>query len=214
MSIIIKIFALGLLVISSQFFLSSGCSKQGTKPCIFGGYSFAVTSGWNPQKEVYTIGDTITLSSAFSKTLTDQVNTSLHIDYSNSTGIGGGITVYKLDTILHQPNDAANEFSYNAIVGSISNSVSKPLRIKDILYAELSSVYSFKAEMIAKSRGIYAIYISDLGSKGIRGKNCTNAGFSNILTNPNKNINLFEYAMGRPPSSQYEIDRIYCFRVQ
>jgi hypothetical protein len=88
------------------------------------------------------------------------------------------------------------------------------LRIKDILYAELSSVYSFKAEMVAKAKGIYAVYISNLASKGIRGKNCTNAGFSNILTNSNKNINLFEYAMGQPPVSQFEIDRIYCFRVQ
>jgi hypothetical protein len=25
---------------------------------------------------------------------------------------------------------------------------------------------------------------------------------------------LFQYAMNRPPASQFEIDRIYCFRVQ
>ncbi len=214
MSTIINFLKIGILIFSCQFLLSSGCNKDDTKPCWSGGYSFSITSEWMPQKEIYNIADTITLLSTFSKTLTDQINTSLIIDYSNSVGIGGGITIYKLDTILHQPQDAAYEFEYFTVKGSISDSETKPLRIKNILYKELSSEYSLHIRLRPKEKGIYAIYISNLGSQGLLGQNCTNAEFNNILTNTNKNLSLFEYAMGRPPASQYEIDRLYCFRVQ
>lgn len=214
MNIIIRIFKTGLPIIAVQFLLSSGCNKNSTTPCVFGGYSFTVSSEWSPQREIYNIGDTLNLTSAFPTTLIDQINTSLSVDYRNSVGIGGSLTIYKFDTILHEVVDAANEFNYNSVIGTIKNSDSKPSRIKDIFYSELSSSYNLKLNVIPKQKGLYAFFISNLLSNGLKGKNCTNAGFSNTLTNTNKNLNLFQYAMGRPPASQYEIDRIYCFRVQ
>lgn len=207
-----KVLRTGLLIAAAQFFIFSGC-KKGTTPCVNGGYSFTVTSQWSPQREIYNIGDTLNLVSTFPKTLQDRINTSLFIDYSNSVGISGNIIVYKLDSVLHQVIDAVPEFDYTVVSGTVQNS-SQPARTKDIYYSELVSSYSFSLKVITKQKGIYAIFISNLYSSGIKGKDCTNAGFSNTLTNINKNITLFEYAMNRPPASQYEIDRIYCFRVQ
>lgn len=163
---------------------------------------------------MYTIGDSLHLHSSFSKTLTDQVNTSWVVDYSNSVGIGGNITLYEFDTVLHKVIDAVNKFNYFVTRGTLNTSPLSPLNIKDVYYEELSTSYDVDLSILPTVKGIYAIYISDLYSNGLRGDDCTNAGFSNTLTNTNKNINLFEYAMNRPPASQFEIDRIYCFRVQ
>ena len=207
-------FKIGLLITATQFLLSSGCRKNKTTPCVFGGYSFAVTSEWNTQKEIYNVGDTIYLTSIFSKTLNDLVNPSININYSNSAGIGGSYAFYELDTILHQVKGAVSKFEFLPITGIISNGEIVPNEQKNILYAELTNTYSFYLKVVVKTKGIYAFFISNLSSNGIRGKNCTNAGFSNTLTNTNKNLNLFQYAMNRPPASQFEIDRIYCFRVQ
>ena len=41
---------------------------------------------------------------------------------------------------------------------------------------------------------LFSIGISNLNSKGLRGKDFTNAGFNMIVTNSNKNLNLFQYA--------------------
>lgn len=209
----INILKIGLVITAAQFLLSSGCNK-GTKPCLNSGYSFIVTSEWNPQREIYNIGDTIYLTSMFPKTLTDQINTSIVVDYSSSVGIGGDITTYYLDTLIHQPVPAKDSFQLVSLIGSFSDRPINQNAGMNINYSELNSSYQFRGAVICKKKGIYAIYISNLLSKGLMGKNCTNAGFSNTLTNSNKNLNLFQYAIGRPPASQYEIDRIYCFRVQ
>lgn len=214
MSITINFYKTGLLITSTLLILALTCNKNSTTPCVFGGYSFNATSEWRPQKEIYNVGDTIFLSSTFPKMLTDLVNPSLTIDYSNSVGIGGNLTIYRLDTVLHEVSDAALEFNFYATVGKLFSSDTKQSRIKDIYYDELTSEYSFKVNVVSKQKGLFAIFISNLLSRGLRGKNCTNAGFSNTLTNTNKNLNLFQYAMGRLLASQFEVDRIYCFRVQ
>lgn len=214
MNTIIKHFKPGLLFAAILVLFSTACNKDKTKPCLNGSYSFVVTSDWSPQQEIYQIGESLRLHSVFSKTLTDQVDTSITIDYGNSVGIGGNITIHQLDTVQHIVIDAANDFDYNVITGTISTSSTKPLRIKDINYQELSSTYEVDISIIPTTKGIYAIYISDLLSNGLRGDNCTNAGFSNTLANTNQNINLFQYAMNFSPTSAYETQRIYCFRVQ
>jgi hypothetical protein len=205
---------MGLLITAASFFVSSSCNKNDTKPCLNGGYSFSITSEWSLQKEIYNIGDTILLSSNFSKTLTDIINPSLVINYSNSIGIEGSYAFYELDTINHQAIGAVSKFDFIPVNGSIKNGVIVPNEQKSITYIELTNNYSFVLKVVAKAKGIYAFFISNLISQGIIGKNCTNASFANTLTNTNKNVNLFQYAMNRPPASQFEIDRIYCFRVQ
>lgn len=205
----------GLLFLGVVLVSSATCKKNETS-CLStqATYSFITTSEWSPQAQVINRGDTLALISKLSKILQDQVNPSLTVDYSNSTGIGGNITVFKFDTILNQLVDAVSSFDFFSRVGTHNNSIDKPNRIINVVYAETSTQYILDLGVRAKERGIYAFYISNLASRGIRDKNCTKAGFSNTLTNTNKNINLFEYAMNRPPASQFEIDRIYCFRVQ
>lgn len=207
--------ALAAVLIGSQLLVSFSCGKGIFAPgCGRGGsvYSFLASAEWSPQKEVYKVGDTLYLTSIIPKKLTDQINTSIVVDYSNSDGIYGNLTVYKLDTTLKDVLYAADKFDYHNIKGGVLKTSN--LKIKYTYYEEVPSSYNLMLSIVAKEKGIYAIYISNLLSSGLRGKNCTKATFVNTLTNTNKNLNLFQYVMQRPPASQYEIDRIYCFRVQ
>lgn len=202
-----------LLITAIPFFLSASCNKNDTRPCTNGAYAFAVTSEWNNQREIYTIGDTIFLNSSFSKNLTDLIG-NFNVDYSGAKSIDGNLFIHEMDSVQHIILDAVQKFTFIQQIGTVSNNSQQPSRIKDMKYLESSNAYTFKMGIIPKNKGLYAIFISNLNSQGIIGKNCTNADFADTLTNSNKNINLFQYAMNRPPASQYEIDRIYCFRVQ
>jgi hypothetical protein len=44
--------------------------------------------------------------------LTDQINPTIVVDYSNSVGISGDIAIYYLDTISHQPIPAKDSFEF------------------------------------------------------------------------------------------------------
>ena len=143
---------------SLPFFIGSTCNKNDTRPCINGGYSFAVTSEWSPQKEVYNVGDTLLLASNFIKTLNDLINPSTIINYSNSTGIGGSYAFYELDTINHQVKGAVSKFDFIPIYGSIQNGIIVPNEQKNISYIELSNNYSFGLKIILRTKGIFVFF--------------------------------------------------------
>lgn len=210
---VINYLKIGLLITVAQFLLASGCGKNSTKPCSNTSYSFSVTSEWSPQQEVYYRGDTIYLNSTFSNSLLDAISGNT-INYANSVGIGGAAAFFELDTVAHQPIGSTSKFDFYSEIGTIGNEVTIPSQSKSIFYKELSSTYALKIKIVAKQKGIYAFFIPDLKSAGLIGKNCSNGSFVNILTNTTRGLNLFQYAMNRPPASQFEIDRIYCFRVQ
>ncbi len=196
----------------AQLYLSSSCNKY-PRTCGDGAYSFAVSSEWTLQKETYSINDTIFLSSAFSKTLTDLTG-NYSVDYSNGLPVAGDFTMFELDSNSHQVNGAVSKFEIVALMGTTSPNPLLPNEKLNYMYAELPGIYSFKMGIAPKQKGIYAVYISNLASSGIIGKSCSNAGFSNKLNNTNRNLSLFQFAMNRPPVSQFEIDHIYCFRVK
>lgn len=193
--------------------MGTTCHKDYTNPCPINGYSFAVTSEWSPQREVYSIGDTLLINSSFSKNLTDLIG-NLNVDYSNANSVGGSLFIYELDSVQHIVLDAIPKFSFIQMVGVASANPNQINRNKRITYSETANSYNFKMGVVAKNKGLYAIYLVDLRNSGIVGKDCTSAYFANTLTNTNKHINLFQNAMNMPPANQYEIDRIYCFRVQ
>ena len=204
-----------ILITISQLIIGSSCRKNGTScNSTQAAYSFRVTSEWSPQKVVYSIGDTITLFSSFPKTLQNFLGTSSLIDFSNSTGIGGSYAFYELDSSQNKVKGAVMKLEFIPLVGDVRPGIIVPDDQKSISYQELPNAYQFKLKIVLRSKGIYAFFISDLLSRGINGKNCTEAGFTNIVSNTDKNLSLFQYAMNRPPASQYEVDRIYCFRVQ
>ncbi|MCY7293402.1 MAG: hypothetical protein LH615_14580, partial [Ferruginibacter sp.] len=60
-----------LLITAMPFFIAATCNKNDTTPCVNSVYSFTVNSEWMPQREVYEIGDTIFITSSFSKNLID-----------------------------------------------------------------------------------------------------------------------------------------------
>ena len=78
---------------------------------------------------------------------------------------------------------------------------------------ENSDNYELKASVKLLSKGLFYFVVTDLGSQGIRGQNCTNAGFNMTVTNTNKNLHLFQNALGYSPDAILA-KSIYCFRVQ
>ena len=203
-----------IVLISGFFIASSGCDKDSTTPCRNGGYSFLANSEWVPRQVTYQIGDTLRLSSKFSKSLTDQEYPNQQVDYNNATGVGGTLTIYALDTITRSFLGAINQFNFMEVVGYISEGDIVPLEVKNMSYAELTDSFKFNLNIVAREKGIFVFYVSDLYCRGLKGKDCTNAGFSNPIVNPERGIALFEYAMNRPPASQFEAERMYCFRVE
>ena len=204
----------GLLITAIQFLLSSSCNKNNTTPYVNVAYNFAVTAQWLPQQEVYAVGDTIYLMSTFPKILNDQINASLVIDYSNSVGIGGDVAISYLDTILRQAVPAKDSFSLLSITGSFLERAFNQSAGVNFNYEETSQNYSFKGALICNKKGIYGIGISDLSSNGLRGKKCTNAGFSLAVINTEKHLYLHQYALGVNINDPYLQQKGYDFRVQ
>ena len=210
----INILKTGLLITAAQFLLSSGCNKNSTTPCQNATYSFAVTCNYSPEREIYNIGDTIFFESIFPKTLTSLLNPSTIVDYSNSTGIGGDIRIYYLDTITRQPLPGKDSFAFASIIGNFQERTGNQNSGINTLFFETSQNYHFKGAIICRKKGIYGFGVSDLISNGIRGKNCTNAGFVMTGTNPNKHLHLHQYTLGVDPNDPM-LQRIgYDFRVQ
>jgi hypothetical protein len=209
-----KLFKIGLLITATQFLLSSGCNNNGTKPCANDGYTFAATAFFTPEKEIYRVGDTIFLNSEFSKTLTDLINPSMTVNYSNSTAIVGDIRLYYLDTITRQPIPAKDSFLFVPIIGTFterSNNQSAGINFK---YIETPQSYQFKGGFICQKKGIYGFGVSNLESLGLAGKRCTNADFDMSVTNSNKHLHFHQYAIGADPNDPGLQKTGYDFRVQ
>ncbi len=80
-------------------------------------------------------------------------------------------------------------------------------------YRETSTTYQFKGAIICKRKGIYGFSVSDLLSPGLRGKNCTKAGFAMTVINSDKHLHLHQYVLGVDPNDVM-LKRIgYDFRV-
>lgn len=201
-----------LLITATPILFGSSCNKNGSRPCtMVTPYIFNVTSEFSPQKEIYNIGDTIFFTSTFAKNLTNLISNQ-QVDYSNSVGIGGDIGIAFPDSALKQNKPAKDSFEYISITGKF---VHRPINQNQGINTEYfeSTNYTFSGGIICKKKGVYAISVDDLISRGLKGKNCTNAGFNMTVTNSNKHINLYQSILGIT-LDQYSIDRIYCFRVE
>lgn len=189
------------------------CDKNRTKPCANGGYAFLSEGKITPDQEVYNVGDTIFFESTLPKLQQDQINPTLMGDYSNSVGILGDFFQGEFDTIAHIPIRAGSKFRSFAIEGSVTPSPVSNEVGKTFYYFESALNYKVKFGTILSSKGIFAFNADGAGSLGLPRKNCTNASFKMTLPNNNPHINLYEYAIGRPPDTQ-QARGLYCFRVQ
>lgn len=191
--------------------MASSCKKDSSKPCAnFTPYSFNVSSNFTPEKATYQIGDTIFLTSSFPFILLNAV-TNKELNYSNSLGIGGTVTFSRLDTTLMLVKDAYDKFIVFPLEGNvvpINNTPNKGV----FGYYFQNTDYQFKIGIVVNQKGIYSLGFNDLSSQGLRGKDCTNAKFNMTVTNPNKHLDLFLYAIGYA-SDAYLAQHIYCFRV-
>jgi hypothetical protein len=213
MNTIISILKMMFLVTAVSFIFGSSCNKDGSKPCtMLTPYNFNVTSEFTPQREIYSVGDTIFLKSIFSKVLINSISNQ-QVDYSNSLGVVGNFKAIFMDTTNLIIQESLNKFSTYVFKGdqaSIPNSPNSGLSIK---YLEDSTTYEFIMSIKLLSKGLFYIGVTNLGSQGLQGKNCTNAGFNMTVINSNKNLHLFQYALGYPADSMLA-NNIYCFRVQ
>jgi hypothetical protein len=211
-----KFLTLGLLTTATLITLASSCGKDknGSKPCRGGRYSFLATSEFTPQRQTYSVGDTIFLNSTIPKTLFDNIS-SQNVDYSQSLGVGGNISTSQLDTISNQVKYGLDKFTIFDIIGTTSQLQNQNILNsgKNIKFFESATFYEFKIGFILKEKGLYMLGVTDLGSQGIAGKDCTNAGFGMTVVNTNKNLQLFQYALGYPADALLA-KSIYCFRVQ
>lgn len=207
-----KLLQMMLLITATSFLFGGSCNKNGSKPCtMVTPYSFSVTSEFLPQKEIYNIGDTIFLNSSIPKLLLNVISNQ-QVDYSNSVGIGGDIGIAFPDSLSRQNKPAKDSFEYVSITGKF---IPRPINQNQGVNNEYfeSTNYNFRGGIICKKRGVYAISVDNLVSRGLRGENCTNASFNMTVTNSNKHINLYQSILGIT-LDQYSIDKIYCFRVQ
>ena len=207
----IKYITLGLFISATIFNISCLKDKNASKPCRGGRYSFEATSEFSPQKEIYNIGDTIFFNSSFSTTLFD-IGTRTNIDFSNSLGVGGGISFAYLDTLTNKIVDSYSKFTVIPLIGTITPFTTVAESGINTRYVE-NSIYQFKIAIKLNEKGIFLFGVNNLGSRGLPGINCTNSGFSMKVTNTEKHINLFQYALNYTPDSA-TINNIYCFRVQ
>ena len=203
-----------LLITATSFLFGSSCNKNGSKPCRDAAFSFNVTSEFNPQREVYNIGDTILLTSTFSKNLINSISNQ-QVDYSNSLGVGGSFSTSILDTAIKQVQYALDKFTVADLIGSSSQPQNQNILNagKNVLFFESINSYELKIRFILKQKGLYMLGMDNLGSQGLRGQDCTNAGFNMTVTNSNKNLHLFQYALGYAPDAMLA-KNIFCFRVQ
>jgi len=201
-----------LLITTTSLLFGSSCNKNSSKPCRNGSYSFNVTSELMPQKEVYKIGDTIFLKSSIPKNLIDLISGE-QVNYTNSLGIGGNCNFGILDTISKKISEGLNKFNTLSITGSTSPlSNSSNLGI-NVLFKENLNSYELNIGILLMNKGIFSVVLTDLSSQGLRGQDCTNAGFNMTVTNSNKNLHLFQYALGYAPDAMLA-KNIFCFRVQ
>jgi hypothetical protein len=210
----INILRIGLLITAAQFLLSAKCNKD-TTGCLSSTsvYSFSANAEWNSQQEVYNIGDTIFLNSIIPKMITDNISNTL-VNYSNSTGIYGDISIAYLDTITRQALPGKDSFKFISLIGSfVERPINKNLGI-NFLYSETATNYQFKGAVVFLKKGIYMFSVDNCISAGLNGKNCTKASFNMTITNTDKHLHLHQYALGVNPNDPFLQQHGYDFRVQ
>lgn len=201
-----------LLITAVQYILAASCNKDSPRQCR-GGYVFPATSEWSPQQETYRIGDTLYLTSTIPKLLTDQINTSIVIDYNNSVGIGGDLSIRFLDSIARTASPGKDSFEFVSFVGTFQERTFNKESGINMLYFENFTYYQFKGAVICKKKGVYGIGVGNLISGGLRGQNCSNANFEMTVTNTQKNLSIWENALNITIDNDGE-RKGFAFRVQ
>lgn len=204
---------LGLVMASAQVFLFAKCNKE-PSPCPGGGgYAFLSTAEWSPEKAIYQVGDTLYLTSRIPKRLTDQINTSIVVDYSNTVGISGNIGIALPNSQTRQNIPAVDSFRFLPVEGGVLRHPNRPELLLVSSYSTTSSEFVFRMMLICVKKGFYALSVDDLGSKGLQGKNCSNAAFDMTVTNSNRNEIRYQNALGITLDPQ-SLKKLFCFEVQ
>jgi hypothetical protein len=203
-----------LFYLTTQVLLSTGCSKskcENDLPV----YSFKVTAEWAPQKETYNVGDTIFLISRFPKVLSDQINPSIVVNYSNAKQIDGGIGFGYLDSANQRSIPSIDSFTLAEVEGSYINIASSQKNRINIAYSENTDHYSFYGAVVCRKPGIYSLGIVDLFCQGVSTTNdCSGAVFDITVTNTDKHLYLHQNALGVDPNNPVLQKYSYDFRVR
>ena len=181
-----------LFSITSALIFSS-CGK--TFDCKDAKYNFKLGVKCYPDKDSIIIGDTIWFEIKESTYLIDN-QLSQKIDYSGAENLGSAISINKFierDSI----EDAVNKFSFLLKKGTLVNN---PLtdKIKEYLFLEENSFYTFSVGIIAKKSGTFVLVFSNAANVYRKNDKCTKAGFTINFTETNQHYYLNPNYLGEP----------------
>ncbi len=200
-----------LPILAIPFFYSAKCNKDGSScGSNITTYNFNADIQVLPQREIYKIGDTIFVESEFNKLLKDNI-TGSNIDYSNSVGIDGSLGINFIDTVNKKLIGARDNFTQVNLAGNFSNYPSNAPTGLNTNYVELINSYKLRCGLVCLKSGIFSFGVGDIYGQGIKGKDCTYAGFNVNYLNTDRHLTLYKSALGVTPDIN---NRIYCFRVQ
>ncbi len=200
-----------ILLLIFEISISSSCNKLNCANTV---YNFQISGKIYPDKDSIHIGDTIWVEINASTQFID-ITSGKIIDYSGAINLGNALSVdIFTGGSISDPGTAyaANKFNYFLLAGnSVNNSFTE--RIREYLFSENNSKYSFKLAIIPLLKGIYTIAISNAANVYRQSDKCAKASFEINLQNTNQH--LYFYQNNRPGyvMSDYERTHMYCFKV-
>lgn len=191
--------------------INTGCPK----PCVEAVYSFAIQSQITPDSDSINVGDTIYLISSIPTTMKD-LGTGIEVDYSRAT-IGSNLSIAEALGGTNIPRDAVFDFDYVSIKGKIYNdrNIPSPDGVQQLNYEEINGRYELKIGIIPKKRGLYAFGVGNGFSTGRNKKNvCEKASFSISVSNTSQHLYLYQEIDSSHQFTDYELRRVYYFKVK
>ncbi len=193
-----------------------GCPKE----CINMTHSFTGKFSYSPEKKQYLIGDTLWLESTFSCKSQLNSETGKIEEFCGATNLGTTLHIYKLGALgTDEIQAAVDSVKLLNIRGKIYSSdllsAYQNQSVKQILFEQIDTNYTFRCGIIPLKKGVYYLGIGNAVNVN-RGnsKDCEKAVYSFTIGNLNNNIDIYFTRKGNNQISDYERPRGYWFEVK
>ncbi len=197
-----------VIVALSCFFAT--CKKA---ECV--GYSYSLKESWSvsPGSDSISVGDTITIYSAFPNHPFDY-SSNKNVDFSGNAEIGTTLGVYVLKPGTSNFGSAVDSFRFIQMIGRAESAINAD-HVKQIYHTETGNMYILQLKMIALKKGIYCLGISDGIGRRKNSSSCNdNAGILYTISNSDNHIYYYEqfYSTVNLPAGERE--HAYLFKVK
>lgn len=178
----------------------SGCGKL----CLDGAkttFNFQIAVKAYPDRDSIRVGDTIWFEIDAPTSLAD-LNSNKIIDYSGAGNLGSAIIFEK---IMSPSNfqSSTNKFRFLLVKGrEVENS--KTDLIKEYLFEEQNSKYTFKLGLIPKEAGVFGVVFGNAANVFRTNDKCTKASFEINFENTDQHRYLYpNFTGGNPKGGDY-----------